>query len=344
MPHISRRDFLKLGTSAIAGIGLLSFEPGLGIFEDTQQVRVATQSISVYKRPTDQSAIVSQRFRDELLNVYAELDSGTPAYNPIWYQVWGGFVHRSRMQKVKTFFNVPLDKIPEGTRLVAELTIPYTQAMRFTKTYGWQPNLRLDFGSVHWIAGIDEGPDGEPWYRIHDELIGYPYHVPAIHLRPIPFEEWSSISPEIPLEDKRIEVSLTNQTLTAYERDAPIFETKISSGINTPRKENALSTKTPSGTFRIMSKYPSKHMGNGSLFASPDDYELPGVPWTSFFHEAGYAFHGTYWHDNFGTPMSRGCVNMRIEEAKWLFRWARPLYEQPERIYTLGYGTLVIIG
>ena len=188
MPHISRRDFLKLGTSAIAGVGLLSFKPGLGIFEDTQQVRVATQSISVYKRPTDQSAIVSQRFRDELLNVYAEVDSGTPAYNPIWYQVWGGFVHRSRMQKVKTFFNVPLDKIPEGTRLVAELTVPYTQAMRFTKTYGWQPNLRLYFGSVHWIAGIDEGPDGEPWYRIHDELIGYPYHVPAIHLRPIPFE------------------------------------------------------------------------------------------------------------------------------------------------------------
>jgi hypothetical protein len=340
---VSRRDFLKLGTSAIAGIGLLPFGPGLGMFEDIQQVRVATQSISVYKRPTDQSVIVSQRFRDELLNVYAEVDSGTPAYNPIWYQVWGGFVHRSRLQKVKTILNIPLRRITDGTRLVAELTVPYTQAMRFTKTYGWQPNLRLYFGSVHWITGIDEGPDSEPWYRIHDELVGYPYHVPAIHLRPLPFEEWSPISPEVPLEDKRIEVSLTNQTLTTYERDALIFETKISSGINTPRQKGTLSTKTTSGTFRIMSKYPSKHMGNGSLFASPDDYELPGVPWTSFFHEAGYAFHGTYWHDNFGTPMSRGCVNMRIEEAKWLFRWARPLHE-PEKIYTPGYGTLVIIG
>jgi hypothetical protein len=343
MSRISRRDFLKLGTSAIAGIGLLPFRPGLGTFEDSQQVRVATQSISVYKRPTDQSAIISQRFRDELLNVYAEVDSGTPAYNSSWYQVWGGFVHRSRLQKVKTIFNVPLHMITDGTRLVAELTVPYTQAMRFTKTYGWQPNLRLYFGSVHWITGIDEGPDGEPWYRIHDELVGYPYHVPAVHLRPMPFEEWGPISSEIPLEHKRIEVSLTNQTLTAFERDVQVFETKISSGINTPRQKGALSTKTPSGTFRIMSKYPSKHMGNGSLFASPDDYELPGVPWTSFFHEAGYAFHGTYWHDNFGTPMSRGCVNMQIEEAKWLFRWARPLHGS-ERVYTPGYGTLVIIG
>lgn len=268
MSQLSRRDFLKLSTSAIAGIGLLPLRPGPGAFEDSQQVRVATKSISVYSRPTDKSSIVSQRFRDELLNVYEEVDSGTPAFNPIWYRAWGGFVHRSRLQKIKTLLHKPLDSIAEGTRLVAELNVPYSQAMRFTKTYGWQPNLRLYYGSVHWITGIDEGPDGEPWYRIHDELVGYPYHVAAIHLRPVPFEEWSPISSEIPLEDKRIDVSLTNQTLTAYERDALIFETRISSGIDTPRQANALSTKTPSGAFRIMSKYPSKHMGNGSLFAS----------------------------------------------------------------------------
>ncbi|HSA99726.1 MAG TPA: L,D-transpeptidase [Anaerolineales bacterium] len=61
-----------------------------------------------------------------------------------------------------------------------------------------------------------------------------------------------------------------------------------------------------------------------------------------FFHEGGYAFYGTYWHDNFGTPMSRGCVNMRIDEAKWLFRWVRPLHESG-RAYTPGYGTLAVI-
>lgn len=54
---------------------------------------------------------------------------------------------------------------------------------------GWQPNLRLYFGSVHWITAIDEGPDGQAWYRIFDELVGFPYHVPAVHLRPILLEE-----------------------------------------------------------------------------------------------------------------------------------------------------------
>jgi hypothetical protein len=277
------------------------------------------------------------------VNIYEEVDAGTPAYNPVWYRVWGGYIHRARLQKAKIIFNQPLTAIPEGVRRVAELTVPYTQAMRYSKAYGWQPNLRLYYRSAHWIDGIDEGPDGEPWYRIFDELVGVPYHVQALHLRPIAVEDWSPISPEVRLEDKRVEVNLVTQTLTAYENEQAIFQTKISSGIGTVQHDaKQLSTKTPSGEFRIITKYPSKHMGNGSLFATPDDYELPGVPWTSFFHEAGYAFHGTYWHDNFGTPMSRGCVNMRIEEAKWLFRWVRPLHGS-DRIYTPGYGTRVVI-
>lgn len=343
MAYVSRRDFLKLSTSAIAGVGLSPFLPGLGTFDDSLQVRVATKSVSVHRASNDQSRIIMQRFRDELVNVYEEMDTGVPAHNPIWYRVWGGYIHRGRLQKVKVLLNQPLASIPEGTRQLAELTVPYTQAMRYTKTYGWQPNLRLYYGSVHWIDGIDEGPDGLVWYRIFDELVGYPYHVPALHLRPLALNEWSSITPEVAPDEKRIEVNLGKQVLTAYENEQVVFETTISSGITTANQDpKALSTQTPTGEFRILSKYPSKHMGNGNLFATPEDYELPGVPWTCFFHEAGYAFHGTYWHDNFGAPMSRGCVNMRIEEAKWLFRWVYPLHEK-DRVYSTGYGTLVEI-
>jgi hypothetical protein len=343
MAYFSRRDFLKLSTSVIAGLGLSPFLPGLGTFDDSRQVRVATKSVSVHTASNDLSRIIMQRFRDELVNVYEEVDTGIPVHNPIWYRVWGGYVHRGRLQKVKVLLNKPLASIPEGTRQLAELTVPYTQAMRYTRTYGWQPNLRLYYGSVHWIDGIDEGPDGEAWYRIFDELVGYSYHVSALHLRPIAFDEWSSITPEVAPDEKRIEVNLSKQVLTAYENEQVVLETTISSGIATANRDaKALSTQTPTGEFRILSKYPSKHMGNGNLFATPEDYELPGVPWTCFFHEAGYAFHGTYWHDNFGTPMSRGCINMRIEEAKWLFRWVYPLHEQ-DRVYSTGYGTLVEI-
>lgn len=83
----------------------------------------------------------------------------------------------------------------------------------------------------------------------------------------------------MPLENKRIEVNLSTQILTAYEFEQIVFRTEISSGIPAGRPNpNVISTKTPSGQIRIFEKYPSKHMGNGNLFADLDDYELPGVP------------------------------------------------------------------
>lgn len=343
MSFVSRRDFLKISMAALGGLMFKPFPSTLTQFDDSNLVRVATSSVSVYSEPSDKSRIVAQWFRDELIPVYAEVNSGEPLYNPIWYRIWGGYVHRGGLQKVKTLLNEPILSLPEETRQLAELTVPYTQAMRYTKTYGWQPNLRLYYQSVHWIDMVDEGPDGEPWYRIFDELVGFPYHVPAIHLRPIPYEKWSPISPDIPLDQKRIEVNLTSQFLSAFENENKVFQTNISSGVTTWQPDPKLiSTRTPIGEFHIFDKYPSKHMGNGNLFADVEDYELPGVPWTSFFTESGVAFHGTYWHDNFGTPMSRGCINMRVEEAKWLFRWARPPHTS-EGVSNRGLGTLVVI-
>ena len=106
-------------------------------------------------------------------------------------------------------------------------------------------------------------------------------------------------------------------------------------------------TNTPTGRFNIQVKMPSKHMGDADLAAGIDDYVIPGVPWVSFFTERGHAFHGTYWHDNFGVPMSHGCLNMRTAEAKWLFRWTLPAapFEDIDEL-TLdrkGFGTAVHI-
>jgi lipoprotein-anchoring transpeptidase ErfK/SrfK len=103
------------------------------------------------------------------------------------------------------------------------------------------------------------------------------------------------------------------------------MHTNISTGVNSSFTTNGFSTTTPQGRHNVMSKMPSKHMGAGGLAgASADFTPLPGVPWTCFFAEGGYALHGTYWHNNFGVQMSRGCVNMRNEDAKWLFRWVLP--------------------
>jgi lipoprotein-anchoring transpeptidase ErfK/SrfK len=154
----------------------------------------------------------------------------------------------------------------------------------------------------------------------------------------------------VPEHEKRIEVVLNEQTFKAYEFDKVVYTAKISSGIPTrPLSPDDLPTATPRGTHRIYSKMPNKHMG--SVTGNPDaagGFSLPGVPWTCFFRlPGGYALHGTYWHNNFGIQMSHGCVNMRNEDAKWLFRWSTPVFKTPIETQDdwerRGNGTLVEI-
>ena len=344
---LSRRDFLKLGVSALGSLAFTSFLPDIGEFNDSVMVRVAAKSVSVYSQPDDTSLIVSQHYRDEIVNVYNEVITKAPGYNPIWYRVWGGYMHRARLQKVRKAYNIPLTAISEKGQL-AEVTVPYTATMQYTTYHGWQPLYRLYYTTTHWIVGIDEGPDKRPWYRLWDELMKINYYVEATHLRVISEEEWAPISPEIPFNKKLIKVDLTRQNLTAYENDRIVFEKKVSTGIPGLRSKNEIPTETPRGNFNIEDKYPSKHMGEGNLASDIEAYELVGVPWTSFFSEKGYAFHGTYWHDNFGVPMSHGCVNMRPEEARWLFRWSRPVvtpgdFKVPYKIDYRDFGTSVEI-
>jgi lipoprotein-anchoring transpeptidase ErfK/SrfK len=162
-------------------------------------------------------------------------------------------------------------------------------------------------------------------------------------MRAIPATEITPISPDVPERDKRIVVSLADQTLRAYEKDQEVFSTVIASGVpsNEPT-DNGIPTETPNGHFRVSTKMPVRHMGDGHLTSDPAAYELPGVPWVSTFVATGVAFHGTYWHQNFGTPMSHGCINMRVEEARWLYRWTTPVArDQDWRVE--GRGTLVEI-
>ncbi len=106
--------------------------------------------------------------------------------------------------------------------------------------------------------------------------------------------------------EKWIDINLSRQTLTAYVGQTPVFTAVVSTGTSR--------TPTVVGTYSIYVKYLSTPM-------SGPGYYLPNVPYTMYFYR-GYGIHGTYWHNNFGTPMSHGCVNMRTPDAQWLYNWA----------------------
>src|SRR5215212_11270792 len=149
MSSVSRRDFLKLSGLSL---GALAFSPSRNnftSFDDSFVVRVATNSVSVYSRPTDKSSIISTWYRDELLHVYGEVTVDEPAHNPVWYRVWGGFLHRSHLQRVKVLYNETLPFLADGTRRVVEVTVPFTEPWRTSKAYGWQKlGFRLYYQST----------------------------------------------------------------------------------------------------------------------------------------------------------------------------------------------------
>jgi LysM repeat protein len=105
---------------------------------------------------------------------------------------------------------------------------------------------------------------------------------------------------------KQIVVDLSDQRVYAYENGVLVRNVLVSTGL--------WGTPTVSGDYRIYLKYDSQLM-------SGPGYYLPGVPWVMYFYQA-YSLHGTYWHSNFGQPMSHGCVNMPTSEAAWLYTWA----------------------
>lgn len=123
-----------------------------------------------------------------------------------------------------------------------------------------------------------------------------------------PSVSWTySLDPqELAEEGRWIDVNVTKQEVTAYVGATSVRQFLVSTGTR--------AHPTIIGQFRIYVKYRAAPM-------SGPGYYLPGVPFTMYYFK-GYALHGTYWHDNFGTPMSHGCVNLRTPEAEWLYNFA----------------------
>ncbi len=113
---------------------------------------------------------------------------------------------------------------------------------------------------------------------------------------------------------KEIVISVGRQSLWAYERDKLVTATLVSTGT-----AEVIETTTPVGQYTILTKFQKQTM-QGVINNEP--YKVEDVPWVMYFDNLGNAIHGTYWHENFGKPMSHGCVNLPLDVASFLFTWA----------------------
>jgi len=348
---LSRREFLKICGTALAG---LAYQPFANAVPDSEEEpiglgRVTAELIYVYDRPSFEGQRLWHYHRDRVISLIEQLTSPHgPLNNPIWYRTEKGFIHSAYLQRVDDWhFNPPLIDIPNGN-ILGEVTVPYVRVFRRNSAGVWERVYRLYYQSTHWITGIEVGPAGMLLYRLLDDWLKVSYCVPAVALNPLTPEAYSPIISNVTRDEKRIVIDLSRQELKAFEKDLVVLQTKISTGKPRLSDPKDKPTTTPVGSFRIRNKLPSRHMGYGALTDDIFAYELPGVPWTMLFHKDGYALHGAYWHNNFGTRMSHGCVNMRYTDAQWLFRWTSPEFGtgpdyKPGQMYTMGEGTLVQI-
>jgi lipoprotein-anchoring transpeptidase ErfK/SrfK len=355
-PSILRRDFLKL---AALGLGSLGLKPWRRLFQlpqfpDAQRLgRVVWWGTELKTRPSLDSPAVRSLVEDDLFPWIREVVGSHPTeFNQRWVETPEGYIWSPHLQPVANQPNVPLDSLPDtslGPGMWAEVTVPYVDLIldnppprapwvEYKVKTGTPP--RLYDTQVIWIDQIRRDENGQTFYRVN-ERYGYGdiFWAAAEAFRPLTADEMVPITPEV--ENKRIFIDVPHQMLSCYEGEDEVYFARVSTGaLYNASGQRVDAWATPPGKHPIWRKMVSLHMSGGTTGGG---WDLPGIGWTSLFVGTGVAIHSTFWHNNYGVPMSRGCVNARPEDAKWIFRWTLPQvpYDPGDVTIPLPGGTVV---
>jgi lipoprotein-anchoring transpeptidase ErfK/SrfK len=317
MTKITRRDFLR--AVGMAGVGsvapnLLTLGPlndqvwgqAIAHWDGSQLGRVLIDHHSVYKEPDWRTEVLAQyRFHD-VVNVTGVVPGyGLYPANANYLQVDGGYMYSSWVQPVANNASNPIQAIGEGGAW-GELTVPVAYS-KSSPDDAANDRERLFYSQVMRITGVS----GD-YYQV-SEVYGAVYYIKANLIRIIAPEEVAPISPNADPGAKRIEVSIKEQRLWAYEADQVVFETLIASGMP--------GSPTPMQTFNIRDKRHGQRMTGGKTGGG---YNLAGIPFINYITKSWVALHGCYWHNDYGRRHSNGCINLYPGDAKWLFRWTTP--------------------
>ena len=335
--QVSRREFLKFATSGSLAFALsdLKLDHLLAV-SPVPQGLMTISGIPLYDAPSLIANKIGNFGKDQVVDVTGMIEDGDLGYgnpyNSLWYQINEGYTYSGWVLPVDTRYQKPIFTLPEKGQL-GEITVPFSDTKVDPYVYA-KRGYRIYYGSTHWVKKVVVTREEKSiWYQIYDSELEKIFYVPSHDMRLIPNDELIVLSPEVPSEEKSIIVDRETQLVTAFEGEKLVFSQRCSSGVK--------GTVTPQGDFRTYHKGPAIHMTNQGD-AIENIYNLPGVPWCSFFTGAGHAFHGTYWHNDYGRPRSHGCVNLPSEAAKFIYRWTLPnVPPDVEYIHLPGEGTKV---
>lgn len=342
---LTRRDFLKLVGGAAGALALSPFSRVLPLPDFPQGQRLGRMTASVDLRPSPRFdyPATSKIFEDAVIPIIREVaggtygpDSGLWSRSRTWLETQDGYLHTSVVQPVRYFPNEPLREIPPGKQgFWAEVTVPYVDFVLenqvpsspwITDSIAMGRPLRLYYSQVMWVDQIKISEvTGNLIYRINERYGSYGdiFWAEGAAFRPITEEEIAPIHPDIDPVEKKVVANLTYQTISCMEGNREVYFCRMSSGTLYDAYGNFVDAwSTPLGTHWIWRKTISIHMAGGTVGGG---WDTPGVSWTTLFSGTGVAVHSTFWHNDYGTERSRGCLNVTPEDAKWIFRWTTPV-------------------
>jgi len=325
---LTRRQFLKLIVGAAATATLaptLHARAHYPVASDPNKwvlMGRTIYSVTFYEEAARTSKKLETRARDQAVEILEEVRAPFSAHNDLWYRTPLGFVHSAWVLPVRVYAPQPFLRDLGAWGCWGEV------AQIFTEAYA-KPDInaghayRFYGGTVYHVVEAFEDAAGTGWYKIADDFPPkterYQW-VLARDVRRIPRNEMAPIRPFV--SHKRIEIDLSKQTLTCFEDETSVFVTQIASGMGG-------AMETPVGNHAVLLKQPSRHMCNVPYPGGPaplgEIFDLPGVPWNTFFDLSGTAIHGAYWHNDFGMRRSHGCVNVPCEAARFVYRWGHPV-------------------
>ncbi len=353
---LSRRSFLKLAALGLGGLALRPFERSWFLPEfplSDRLARVAVGMIDLKQRPDPESPTLGVLYEDAVLPWLREVSGAKPNYifnSQRWTETPQGYIYTPYLQPVYNRPNQPVEELPPSSRgpgMWVEVTVPYAEAaldQPEPSDHSWVKAkleqglpLRVYYSQTFWVDQIKKTDSGRLLYRINPNYYGGVDMLWAAGeaFRPITADELTPINPDA--TNKRMVVDVTHQTLSCYEGQQEVYFCRVSTGAKYDMYGNVVDKwATPVGQHRVTRKYVSLQMSGGTTGAG---YDLPGIAWTCIFAAGGVAIHSTFWHDNYGTPVSHGCVNCTPEDSKWIFRWATP-----EVVYDPGMLDVTVSG
>lgn len=273
------------------------------------------ESTPIYEKPDTTGKQVTTWKAGIPLSYYAEVDGGAYKGSKRWYKVMS---NPDRYVNTWTVLGTATNGLQDPPPL------PKKGALGWVGALAGDANVRSGPGASHDI--LKSWPAGRR-ALVYGEVKGEPYngstqwYQVAVPPEQSAFVHSSFVKKQadvMPVDKaaytgRWFDVNLTQQVIVAYLGASAQYMAQTASGT----KKNA----TDTGAYPTFWRLVSQRMQGDNLF-SDDYYNLDSVPYIQYFHPSGEAIHGAYWHDNFGTPMSHGCVNTSIVAAQWMLQWA----------------------